>query len=186
MDQIIDIFNIFFKLGIFTYGGGYVMLPLIYHDVNRLNLMSADEFANLVALSQVTPGPIAINSATYVGFLTSGFLGAVLATFAICLPSFFIVLVVSHFMNRFKESLIIKDIISGIRPATVGLLVSTVIFFSENSIVNKEAIHPMDMVNLFDIPSLVIFALTIFLSVRFKFGPIGLTLMAGVMGVLIF
>ena len=89
----LKLFLLFAKIGVVGFGGGNAMLPLIYQGANNLNLMSESEFSNLVAIAQVTPGPIAVNAATYVGYNTAGFAGALVATFGVALPSFVLVMI---------------------------------------------------------------------------------------------
>ena len=179
------LFLVFFRIGAFSFGGGYVMLPLIYQAVQEFSIMSAKEFSNLVALSQITPGPIAVNAATYTGYFYSGIPGAAAATLGVTLPSFVLVLVISHYLNKFKESKGLNAVLSGIRPATIGLLASAVIFLSETSIFNPGIFsgaffqNPASFVNVMPIG---IFILTIFLSGKLKISPIFLTLAAGVFG----
>lgn len=185
----IRLFTIFFKIGFFSFGGGYAMLPLIYQDIHRFGLMSAHEFSNVVALSQMTPGPIAVNAATYVGYKAAGFWGAVFATVGVCLPSFILILIIVAFINKFKTSPIIQSILSGIRPATVGLISTAVFLFAKTSIVH-EGFFSLNMfhnpLHYISIPAMVIFALTLIASVRFKVGPITLTILAGIVGAFIF
>ena len=131
------LFIMFMRIGLFSFGGGYVMLPLIYQGIQEFGVMSAREFSDLVALSQITPGPIAVNAATYVGYNAAGIPGATAATIGVALPSFILVILVSHFMNRFKESQGLNAVLAGIRPATIGLLASAVVFLSETSIFSE-------------------------------------------------
>ena len=98
--EYLQLFYIFFKVGLLGFGGGYAILPMIYQEIQTFGFISHDDFSNLVALSQVTPGPIAINAATFVGFKTAGTLGAIVATTAVCLPSFLLITLVLHFMIR--------------------------------------------------------------------------------------
>ncbi|MEG0156706.1 MAG: chromate transporter, partial [Anaerovoracaceae bacterium] len=98
------LFTIFFRIGLFGFGGGVAMLPLIFQSVQTFGIMDTEEFSNLVALSQVTPGPIAVNAATYVGQAYAGFWGAAVATISVALPSFIIILVVMKFLEKYKES----------------------------------------------------------------------------------
>lgn len=185
MMQYFKLFYIFFKLGLFSFGGGYAMLPMIYQDVQAFGLMPAQEFSDVVALSQMTPGPIAVNAATYVGYKSSGILGATFATIGVSLPAFFIILLISAFITKFKESGAVQSILSGIRPATVGMIASAVIFISETSIF-KEGFFSLKMFGnpraYISLPSIAIFLLTIILSVKTKLGPITLTVLAGIIG----
>lgn len=188
MFQYIKLFYVFFKVGFFSFGGGYAMLPMIYQEIQAFDLMPAREFSDIVALSQMTPGPIAVNAATYVGYKSSGFLGAVLATIGVALPSFIIILIIAAFINKFKSSPVIKAILEGIRPATVGLIAAAVVFFSKTSLFNegffsvKMFQNPLSYIS---IPSLIIFALTIIGTNKYKIGPITLTVLAGILGAVI-
>lgn len=188
MLQCLKLFYIFFKIGLFSFGGGYAMLPMIYQDVQTFGLMPAQEFSDVVALSQMTPGPIAVNAATYVGYKSAGFLGAIFATIGVSLPAFFIILLISAFIKKFKSSEVVKSVMDGIRPATVGLIASAVIFIAKTSIFKegffslKMFSNPLQYVSL---PSILIFVLTIILSLKTKLGPIALTILAGVIGAFI-
>lgn len=185
---LFKLFYIFFKIGLFSFGGGYAMLPMIYQDIQAFSIMDASEFSNVVALSQMTPGPIAVNAATYVGFKSAGIWGSIAATIGVSLPSIIIVLIVSAFLEKFKHSPVIKGILSGISPATVGLIASAVIFFSESSII-KEGLLSTNFIknplNYISIPGLIIFGLTIIATKKFKADPILLTILAGVLGAFI-
>ena len=86
MNTFVTLFAAFFKIGLFSFGGGMAMLPIIYQSVQQFGFMSSEEFSNLVALSQVTPGPVAVNAATYVGLMYGGLPAAIVATIGICLP----------------------------------------------------------------------------------------------------
>jgi chromate transporter len=185
---VIKLFYVFFKIGMFAFGGGYVILPMIYQEIQLFDLMSVNDFSDVVALSQMTPGPIAINAATFVGYKSAGFWGACAATIGVTLPAFFIMLIIIAFINKFKESEIVQAILKGIRPATVGMIATAVIFFSEASIVKKEFFtlqvfqNPLILIN---IKACIIFALTIVGSKKFKIGPIALTILAGILGIII-
>jgi chromate transporter len=188
MMPFFHLFVMFFRIGLFSFGGGYAMLPLIFQGVQDFGIMTAAEFSRLVALSQVTPGPIAVNAATYVGYQYAGLGGAAAATFGAALPSFLLILIVMHFIQKFEESKSLNAVLCGIRPATVGLIASAVIFLAENSIFNGSLMSgqifedTMEYINL--LPS-VIFLGTIVLAGKFNVGPIKLTILAGVIGALV-
>lgn len=188
MMPFFHLFIIFFRIGIFGFGGGYAMLPLIFQSIQDFGIMTASEFSRLVALSQVTPGPIAVNAATYVGFSYSGLLGALFATIGVTLPCFLLVLITMHFMKRFQESQILESFIYGIRPATVGLICSAVLFLAENSLVNGAILSIeifKDVQNYINVFPCIFFLITIILSGKFKISPIKLTILAGVAGALL-
>ncbi len=188
MMPIFNLFIMFFRIGLFSFGGGYAMLPLIFQSVQEFGIMTAVEFSRLVALSQVTPGPIAVNAATYVGYQYAGVGGAAVSTIGVTLPSFILVLTVMHFMKKFEESKSLHAVLGGIRPATVGLIASAVIFLAENSIFNGPVFsvgfieNAKEYINL--LPC-IIFIGTILLAGKFNVGPIKLTILAGIIGALV-
>lgn len=185
MMAFFHLFIMFFRIGLFSFGGGYAMLPLIFQSVQEFGVMSAAEFSRLVALSQVTPGPIAVNAATYVGFNYAGFWGALFATVGVALPSFLLILITMHFMQKFQESHALESILFGIRPATVALIASAVIFLAENSLLNGPLLSKEIFVNMKEYVNLlpsIVFVCTIILAGRFKISPIKLTILAGIVG----
>lgn len=117
----------FFKIGLFTFGGGYAMLPLIQQQVLSHNWMDYDMLIDFIAVSESTPGPFALNMATFVGSQTGGVFGALCATLGVVLPSFIIILIVARFYTAFKNSNPIKGIMSGLRPGAVALIGSAVV-----------------------------------------------------------
>ena len=126
MIQLI-LFLTFFKIGAFTFGGGYAMLPLIQAEVLKQGWLEAEKIINFIAVSESTPGPFAINMATYVGLETGGFLGAVCATLGVVLPSFVIIIIVANFFEKFKTNKIVAGCMSGLKPAVIGLIGSAII-----------------------------------------------------------
>jgi chromate transporter len=128
----LTLFRVFFLIGLFGFGGGYAMLSLIQHEVvQNHHWMSSGEFADIVALSQMTPGPIGINSATYCGYTAifnatgdtwQGIIGSLTASFALILPSFVLMLLISKMFMHYMKSEALKNIFLGLRPAVVGLL----------------------------------------------------------------
>ena len=117
---------VYLKIGTFGFGGGYAMLSLIQHEIVDLHhWLTPQQFTDVVAISQMTPGPIGINSATYVGYaVTQSVWGAVLATVAVCLPSFILVLLISYFFAKCKDNKYIKAAMSGLLPMSVALIAS--------------------------------------------------------------
>lgn len=126
------LFLSFFKIGLFTFGGGYAMLPLIEKEVLANNWMRLDELVNFVAVSESTPGPFAVNVSTYVGRVVGGFFGAVAATLGVILPSFIIILLLAKCYEKFKESKIVKGGMNGLHPAVVGLIAAAAVSIGES------------------------------------------------------
>lgn len=179
------LFFVFFRIGLFSFGGGYAMLPLIFQQVQQFGIMTPAEFSQLVAISQVTPGPIAVNAATYVGFSYAGFTGAVVATIGVALPSGMLVVIAMHFLEKFQESQLLKGIFAGIRPATVGLIGAAAVFLSESSLVNGPMFSFLLFKNIKEYVNLlpfILFVCTIILTVKFRIGPIRLIIIAGLLG----
>jgi chromate transporter len=117
------VFTTFLKIGGFTFGGGYAMIPLIQKEtVENHKWITDEDILEIIAIAESTPGPIAINAATFVGYRTCGVLGSVCATLGVVLPSFVIILIVAKCYDKFRESSIVKGCMSGLKPAVVGLI----------------------------------------------------------------
>ena len=116
------LFYEFFKIGLFAVGGGPATIPFLMNLAARVDWFTTQELLDMIAVSQSTPGPIGINMATYVGYATAGIPGAVLATFALVLPAFLIMLVLARLLMQYKNNQTVEDIFAGIRPAVAGLI----------------------------------------------------------------
>lgn len=133
--KLFELFITFFKIGAFTFGGGYAMLPLMQEEVLAHGWASEAEIINFIAVSESTPGPFAINMATYIGSQTGGnaggywgsILGSAFATLGVVLPSFIIILIVARFFERFKNNRLVAGCMSGLKPAVIGLIAAAVL-----------------------------------------------------------
>ena len=122
------VFTTFFKIGAFTFGGGYAMIPIIQKEaVEKHGWVTDDDILEIIAIAESTPGPIAINSATFVGYRTCGVLGSAAATLGVVLPSFIIILIVAKCYDKFKENRIVKGCMTGLKPAVVGLIANAIL-----------------------------------------------------------
>ncbi len=121
------LFYEFFKIGLFSFGGGYATIPFLYHISEIYGWFSGVDLERMIAISSVTPGPVGVNMATFTGLKSGGILGAALATFAITIPSFVIIVIISKILKKFKENFYVKSIIYGLKPASCALLVSVAI-----------------------------------------------------------
>lgn len=119
---ILQIMWEYFKIGLFAVGGGLATLPFIIEMAEKTGWITMADISNMVAISESTPGPLGINMASYVGLITSGFLGAVLATIAIITPSIIIIIIIAKVLDRFKNSKVVKALFEGLRPASVALI----------------------------------------------------------------
>jgi len=124
---LFEIFYTFFKIGAFTFGGGYAMLPLIQAEVAKKGWLEMADLINFVAVSESTPGPFAVNIATYVGTEMAGIAGAVCATLGVVLPSFVIILIVAKCFEKFRQNKIVSGCMFGLKCAVVGLIASAVL-----------------------------------------------------------
>ena len=142
---------VYLKIGVFGFGGGYAMLSLIQFEiVERYHWLTLQQFTDVVAISQMTPGPIGINSATYIGYTVTGNIwGAVIATVAVCLPSFLMVLFISYFFVKFKNNKYVNAAMSGLLPMSVALIGAAALL-----LMNKD--------NFIDYKSILIFVAAFF------------------------
>ena len=122
-----ELFITFFKIGAFTFGGGFAMLPLMQAEVEAHGWLETEKILNFIAVSESTPGPFAINMATYVGQTMGGWLGALCATLGVVLPSFIVILIVAKCFEKFKTSRTVQGLMSGLKPAVIGLIGGAVV-----------------------------------------------------------
>ncbi len=177
----LELFLTFLKIGAFTFGGGYAMLPLIQEEAVNHGWADPQTLIDLVAVSESTPGPFAVNMATYVGIVTAGIPGAVCATLGVVLPSFVIILIVAKFYVKFRSSFIVKGIMSGLKPAVVGLIGAAAL-----SVLVTVFLPGGISMSLFTSPvlyiSLAVFGVSLLLSLK-KAHPIMIILISALLGV---
>lgn len=118
----LKLFLEFFHIGLFSYGGGYATLPFLYHLTDKYAWYTSAQLADMIAISSITPGPLGVNVATFAGYLTSGILGALIATASVILPSVIIVIIISKLLEQFKTNRFVKSAIYSLKPAGCGLL----------------------------------------------------------------
>lgn len=124
---ILKLFLVFFKIGLFTFGGGYAMIPLIKSEVVTRGWLLEEEVISFIAISESTPGPFALNMATFIGTSQAGILGALTATLGVVLPSFIIILIIAKWLHRFSDNKYVAWAMKGIQPIVVGLIAATAI-----------------------------------------------------------
>ena len=170
----LNLFFVFFKVGLFSFGGGYAILPLMQHEVVDINKwISFKEFMDIVAVSQITPGPISINLATHVGYRIGGTLGSTIATTSVILPSIIIISLIVIFLKRFSKLPAVQRIFKSLRITIVGLILAAgiALFVKENFI---------------DYKSYIIFASVLIGGLFFKIGSITLIILSGVAGAILY
>ena len=179
----LQLFYAFFKIGLFGFGGRYAMLSMIQGEVvTRYDWVSTQEFTDIVAISQSTPGPIGINAATYVGFTATGSIwGSVIATFAVVLPSFILMLTISKFFLKYQKHPAVEAVFSGLRPAVVGLLASAALV-----LMNVENFgSPTDDTYTFVI-SIIIFLVAFIGTKKYHANPILMIIACGIAGLILY
>lgn len=173
MTQLIELFISFFQVGLVSFGGGYASLTPIYNQVVlEHGWLTAEQFTDLITISQMTPGPIAINSATFVGLRIAGFPGAIIATLGSIAPSLIIVSIFGYLFFRFSQLKIMKNVLGNLRPTIIALIAIASISLIQTSI----------FPNTFNILNVIIFISSLFLLNRFKMDPIKVMILMGVVG----
>ncbi len=178
---LIELFFAFLKIGAFTFGGGYAMIAMIQAEAERHGWLTKEELVDFVALSESTPGPLAVNMATFVGMRTGGVPGAIIATLGIVLPSFIIILIIAKCFEKYKKNKAVEGIMSGLKPAVVGMIgaafisvARTVFFPSGISLSAFSAVTFWIFLGLF--------AVTAVLALK-KVHPIKIILLSAVIGI---
>ena len=184
----LQLFYTFFKIGLFGFGGGYAMISMIQGEVvTRHEWLSSNEFTDIIAISQMTPGPIGINSATYVGYSAVvnagyshavGILGSTIATVSVVLPSFILMVLISKFFLKYQKHPIIASVFEGLRPGVVGWLAAAALV-----LMNRENFGTYNWQIL---TSIILFAGTFIASYRYKVNPILLIVICGIIGYVTF
>jgi chromate transporter len=174
----LQLFISYLKIGFFGFGGGYAMLSLIQNEiVEQRGWITVSQFADIVAVSQMTPGPIAINSATYIGYTIGGFWGSVVATVAVCLPALTVMLALTKFFLKLKDNRYVHGVITGMRPVVVGMIAAAALLL----------IFPEQRADssFIDHWSWILFAATLYASYK-KVNPILLIALSAVAGIVIY
>lgn len=182
--ECLKLFYSFFKVGLMGFGGGYAMLSMIMSESERFSV-SIEQFADLNALDMVVPGPIAINAATYVGYLHAGFLGALASTIGVSLPSFILVILVMRLLMIYKSNKVVDSFLLGVRACAVGLILVATVTIASAVLLNPGG----SLSSLLSAPfatlsfvSVFIFIATAIANIHFNINPILLTVLAGIVG----
>ncbi|KAF5055208.1 Chromate transport protein [anaerobic digester metagenome] len=184
----LQIFWSFFQIGLFSIGGGYAALPLIEHQVLEIHKwLTLGEFADLLTISQMTPGPIALNASTFVGTKVAGLPGAIIATVGCVTPSCIIVITLAYFYFKYKNLSTIQGILKGLRPAVVSLIASAGLSILLLAVFKTEGVTLTTM-NLSDINfiSIAMVAAGVVILRKFKMDPIKVMIAAGIVGIFIY
>lgn len=156
--ELLQLFWEFFKTGLFAVGGGLATLPFLYKMADVYPWFTRADLANMIAVSESTPGPIGVNMSTYAGYQTSGIFGALMATCALVLPSVIIIIVISKALEKFRDSRLVKDAFYGLRPAVMGMIGAAAWQVIQITLFNFSA-SVTDIASFINVPAVILFAL---------------------------
>ena len=186
------LFTTFFKIGLFSFGGGYAMIPLIQHELETHGWMSSAQFVDIIAIAEMTPGPIAVNAATFVGFRVSGFFGGLVATVGVAMPSLLLILFLSGFFFKYRTHPLQKSIFHCIRPAVTGLIAAAAISICRTALLripehtNIWIVFKASPLASVDWMGVALFAVFLLLLIRWKLHPVLLIVIAAVSGIALY
>ena len=177
--MVMELFIVFFKIGLFTFGGGYAMIPLIKTEVLSHGWATVGEIIDFIGISESTPGPFAINIATFIGFDHSSLIGAFSATLGVVLPSFVIIILISKFFFNFQDNKYVQAVLAGLRPAVVGTIAASAMTIFTSVFILKGKFT--------NYTGLIILAVVLLLKMKFKdMHPIVLIIISGFLGYLFY
>jgi len=189
---LLTLFLMFAKIALFNFGGGFAMIPLIAAEMDKYQWLTSQEFMDIIAISQMTPGAIAVNTATYVGYSVAGIWGAVVSTIAIPFPSLILVITLYPILDKYKNHPVLKMIFYGLRPVVAGLIIAAVYFVANTAMINPDYVgEPIFHIigNFFssiNFGSLALTVVAFILALKTKISPIFLLLAGAILGILIF
>lgn len=176
----------FLQVGLFSFGGGYGILPVIQQQVvNQNHWLTLKEFTDVVTISQMTPGPIALNASTFVGMKMSGILGAIVATFGCAFPTAVLALIVGHYYYKYRDMTLVKGIFEGLRPAIVSLIASAGMSILFLSLFNTE-VFTVGVLSHVDWKAVVMFVISLFILRKWKTNPIYIMIGSGAVGAVVY
>lgn len=176
----------FFKTGLFAVGGGLATLPFLYDMAEKTGWFTNQDILDLIAISESTPGAIGVNMATYVGFLTEGVLGGIIATLALIAPSLIVIIIISKILQQFKNSPAVQGVFKGLRPASTGLIVAAGLSVAELAFLNLEAWTGFSVNSLLTVINwkAIVLAVVVYVGlVKFKKHPIIYIAISAVAGI---
>jgi chromate transporter len=181
------LYLIFFKVGLFTIGGGLAAIPLLQEEVLLRGWLTNQQFADMIAVSESTPGPIGANVATYVGYSQYGILGSIVATIGLVTPSVIIIMIIAKYVLHYRENKIVNGIFVGLRPAVTGIILAAATSIALISLVDLSVYSSYeDIWKIFNIEEIIMFAVFLFATNKWKHHPIYYIVIAGIIGVAIF
>lgn len=178
----------FAKIGFFSLGGGYATLPFLYHMSEVYGWFSPLELSRMLAISSITPGPVGLNVATFAGFKTAGILGSIVATMSIMLPSFFMIIIISKMLKKFKDSPCLCSVMYALRPATAAMLAAVALRLFRDVIIRNpdfSGFNFLQMQNFIDIKGFLLLVILFILSLKLKKDPLVFLAFGAIAGILL-
>ncbi len=186
MNTLLRLFLEFFKTGLFSVGGGLATLPFLYEISDSTGWFSHADIADMIAVSEATPGAIGINMSTYAGYHTAGIIGGVIATLSLALPSFIVILIVAHFLSRFKGNRFVDAAFYGLRPASIAMITAAGVNVVKIALINIPAFEvSRSVADLFIWKALILAVVIFVLRKRFKLHPILFIAVSAVVGIVL-
>lgn len=183
---LLRLFIMFFKIGLVSFGGGYAMIPVVEAELNCMGWLSSHEFCNLIAVSEVTPGSVSVNTATFVGYRVAGILGGLFATLGIVMPSLLVVLLTSMLLLKYGNTRSIRTAFMWVKPAVAGLIIVAGVYVAQTCLIDDTALHPLHFAQLFNLKGILVFAVTAYLLKSKKLSIMPLFGLSSLMGILLF
>lgn len=184
MTGILRLMYEFFKTGLFAIGGGLATLPFLYTIGETTGWYTAQDVANMIAISESTPGPMGVNMATYVGFNTFGIPGAILASLSLVFPSVVIIVLISKILTKFKESKLVQDIFYGLRPASTGLIIAAGLGVAKVALLHIDNfIDAQNLFNLFNYKAILLALVLYFVMKKKDLHPILVVIISAIIGI---
>ncbi len=176
----------FFKTGLFSIGGGLATLPFLYEMSDQTGWFSHSDIADMIAISESTPGAIGINMSTYAGFKTYGVLGGVMATMSLALPSIIIILIIAHFLKKFRDNRFVEGAFYGLRPASIAMITAAGMNVAKVSLLNLTQYNLTGRLGDLFIWKAILLGILIFIAQRkLKWSPIVFLLLSAIVGVVL-
>lgn len=183
--SLIKLYFEFFKIGLFSIGGGLATLPFLQKLAENYDWLTSNELVNMIAISESTPGPIGINTATFVGYQANGIIGGVISTLGIVTPSILIIILIAHFFNKFNEKPIVQGAFLGIRPAVTGLIASVGFEVLRLSVINIDKFSATNkVIDLINYKEIILFVVVLYLINKYNKHPIIYLAGAAIIGII--
>lgn len=185
LSLLFHLFKTFFTIGSVSIGGGYAIIPLIQNEVvNQYGWLTLQEYIDIITISQMTPGPLVVNTASFVGVRVAGVLGAIVATFGSVITGILISIMLYHIFKKYESVASISNILNGLRACSVGLIASAAMAILTLSILGVTSIYEGNYT--FNLSALIVFSVSLFLSRKYKLNPMTIMLLSGIAGLILY